>query len=246
MTISESLKDLAAWMGFHVVRNRHNPTHTLMGLRNYDFGMVFDVGANRGQFARTIRRTFPHAIFYCFEPTPAAFEQLSIWASTQERVVPVQLALGARPGILEMNVHKMHDTSSSLLSTTAHCETLWPITAAQSIITVQIERLDDYVNMLSLPLVGEILLKLDVQGYEAEVLRGAPQLLAQVRACIVEISLDQLYEGQCRFADIFELMTSAGLQYAGNFDQYYGTDGHVIYLDAMFTRDAPTLQSPFP
>ncbi len=238
MTLPRTLKLLAAKMGYHIVRNSQNPAHTLMGLGRFDFGTVLDVGANAGQFAGEMRPRFPRATFHCFEPTPTAFDQLSQWAATQQRVIPVQRALGDQPGSLEMNVHEEHNTSSSLLPTTALCETIWPYTAAQRKVTIEVQCLDEYVAGLSTPLEDNILLKLDVQGYEIQVLRGAPSLLRRVRACICEISLDHLYEGQSRFMDILEAMNNAGLQYGGNFDQAYGADGHVIFFDALFHRIA--------
>jgi FkbM family methyltransferase len=234
--ISRTAQRLASRFGFHLLRNHRYPAHTLMGLQRAKFGTVFDVGANSGQFARIMHPRFPAASFHCFEPTPAAFTTLSAWAATVPRVVPVHAALGEVAGTMAMNLHTDHDTSSSLLATTAQNEALYPFMAAQSKIDVKVMRLDDYVAGLAAPLAGDILLKLDVQGFEAPVLRGAPKLLAQVRACITEVNIDELYQGQSRFADIVALMTAAGLQYAGNFHQEYDTDGHVIYIDAMFQR----------
>jgi FkbM family methyltransferase len=236
MTLSQTLKTLAARFGFHVVRNYQNPAHTLLGLGRTEFRTVLDVGANTGQFARAMSSNFPRATFHCFEPTPVAFEALSTWASTQQRIIPVQLALGEHAGILDMNLHTQHSTSSSLLATSAHCEALYPFTAAQATISVRVERLDDYVAALRAPLAGELLLKIDVQGYEAQVLRGAPRIVSQVRACIVEVSLDELYHGQTRFTDIASLMQAGNLEYAGNFEQTYGDDGRVVSLDAVFAR----------
>lgn len=46
MKVAQLLKNLAARVGYHVVRGRHNPAHTLTGLPHYQFGAVIDVGAN--------------------------------------------------------------------------------------------------------------------------------------------------------------------------------------------------------
>ena len=236
MTWSTSIKALAAHAGYHVVGNSQNPAYTLMGLRHHKFGTVLDVGANSGQFAREMRPNFLDATFHCFEPVPAAFSRLSQWAARQQGVIPVCLALGDRPGRLEMNFHVGHDTSSSLLPTTRLCETIWPSTADQCKEAVEVQRLDDYVRTLQRPLDDDIFLKLDVQGYEAQVLRGAPEILKRIRASMVEVSLDLLYEGQAGFLEILKLMAGAGLEYSGNFDQAYGADGHVLFFDALFLR----------
>jgi len=241
MTIpmTQLLKDAAARAGFHVVRNYQNPSHTLMGLRRLGFSTVLDVGANSGQFARWVRTQLPDAEIYCFEPTPRAFEDLRTWASTTTGVHAFQLALGESAGELEMNVHDDHTTSSSLLATSATCEELYPFTASQSRLNVRISRLDDHLASLPRLPRPEWLLKIDVQGFEMPVLLGAPLTLEQVRASIVEVSLDNLYVGQSGFAEIVALMARAGLSYAGNFQQIYGADGHVISIDALFLREGP-------
>jgi len=236
MLLAETLKETAARLGFHVVRNYQNPNHTLMGLKRFDFRTVLDVGANAGQFARFIRGHFPQATLHCFEPIPRAFQELSAWTSQDGNAYAVQMALGDSAGSIDINLHSDHSTSSSVLSTSEHCQALFPFTARQEKISVPMGRLDDYIAALPSPLSPNVLLKLDVQGFETFVLRGAPRLMRSVTACIAEVSLDVLYVGQSRFSDIFRIATESGLEYAGNLSQMYGADGHVISFDAVFQR----------
>ncbi len=56
-------------------------------------------------------------------------------------------------------------------------------------------------------------------------------------ACIVEISLDQLYQGQAQFREIFNQLDYLGYSYAGNLDQVLGKDGHVRYFNAVFIKE---------
>lgn len=237
MPLSQSLKDTAALLGFHVVRNYQNPAHTLMGLKRFDIRTVLDVGANSGQFARYIRKHLPNATLHCFEPIPEVFGVLDAWARGQQGIIATQLALGAESGSAEMNVHSAHSSSSSLLATSPLSAELYPFTVSQTRISVRVDRLDDYVRRLERPLTNDILLKLDVQGFEAAVLRGAPVTLAEVRACIVEVSTVPLYDLQSTFKEIHDLMSATGLSYAGNFSQVYAADGRVLFLDAVFVRN---------
>ena len=46
--------------------------------------------------------------------------------------------------------------------------------------------------------------------------------------------MDELYEGQATFKDIVLLLQDLGYSYAGNLNQTYADDGHVIYIDAIF------------
>jgi hypothetical protein len=82
----------------------------------------------------------------------------------------------------------------------------------------------------------EILLKLDVQGFEDRVLRGAGRMLALCKAVVLEVCLDPLYEGQADFHGLAQLLHEAGFRYAGNLDQAYGEDGRVVFLDAVFVK----------
>lgn len=236
MTIKSSIRGLAAAMGVHVTRMSQNPEHTLLGLGRTPFDVIFDVGANQGQWARSVRGRFPHAKIICFEPTPHAFKALDAWAKADGNAVAIQSALGDEPGSVEMNVHPEHTQSSSLLTTTEHSHRLYPVTEKQERVDVTVERLDDVISRHPDWLAPHVLLKLDVQGFEGAVLRGAPQLLSRIGACILEVCLDQLYVGQSTFEELCVLTRSAGLRYAGNIAQAYGEDGHVIYLDALFVR----------
>ena len=103
---------------------------------------------------------------------------------------------------------------------------------------VQQVTLDAALHDASPPLASEILIKMDVQGYEDRVIEGGNGIIGKARACIIEICLDSLYENQPSFGKIHHLMNEQGYQYAGNLEQVYADDGHVIYLDSVFVRDA--------
>jgi len=220
--------------GIDIRRQAENPAHNLLGLRALGVRTVLDVGANEGQFAREALRWFPEAHVYSFEPLPDAFAKLASWSRNEERVTSVNCALGDRDEKLAIHRHRQHSPSSSLLRTTELSTTLYPFTATQESVDVPVCRLDDWAA--SQPLHAPLLVKLDVQGYEGRVIRGGQHLLSQAAACIVEVSIDMLYEGQSTFSEIFNALDRLTLRYAGNLNQVYAADGHVIYLDAVFVR----------
>ena len=135
-----------------------------------------------------------------------------------------------------MHRHEGHSASSSLLTSTAPCHQLYPQTSTESLTTVRLTKLDHALarHMQNMP--HDILLKLDVQGFEDRVLRGAKEVLAVCTACVLEVSLDPLYEGQADFFELARLMRDSDFKYAGNLEQVYGGDGRVVYLDAVFLR----------
>lgn len=232
-----AVKSLFRSVGLDVVRRRDGTNPVQAGLRRLAIGSVIDCGANEGQFARDISRVFPQASLYCFEPLPQPFAALSAWAeSRQGRVKCFPAALGERDEEVSMHFHTEHSPSSSLLATTAEEESLFPQTRAQAEIAVRVTTLDAALAAAIPSMKREILLKLDVQGYEDRVLRGATHILPSVRACLLEVCVDPLYVQQAAFEDIVALLAEFDLKYAGNADQVLGEDGRVMWLDALFLR----------
>lgn len=212
------------------------PRSTFVGLPRLPIRTIVDVGANRGQFAREALALFPNARLICFEPQRQPFEELRRLAAKRPNIIPVNMALGETEGEASMQVHLDWDYSSSLLATTPLAHQLYPFQQQQSTITVPLTTMDRFFATSSVTLEPEILVKIDAQGYDDRVIRGGTRTLARSRACIVEINLDRLYETQGSFRDIFALLGEMGYHYAGNMDQSYATDGHVVFIDAVFER----------
>ncbi len=237
MGLKQMLRAAVNQVGFDIVRLNRSPRETLLGLSHKNMSAVIDVGANQGQFARMITNFFPQAELYCFEPLDGPFRELSSWAATmQGRVHCFQLALGEQTGEMEMHMHEEHTPSSSLLAATATCHDLYPQTVAEHLTTIKVSTLDKELEGILESVSGKILLKLDVQGFEDRVLRGGQGVMSRCHAVILEVCLDPLYDGQANFRGLSEMLHEAGFRYAGNFDQVYGDDGRVVFLDAMFVK----------
>ena len=235
MSWKHSVKMMVARLGYHLERNSENPEHTWIGLKTLPIRTIIDVGANEGQFAQRSLRQFPGAHIVCFEPLPGPSAVLSRWAQGQPRVTVYTCALGEQDAEAEMFVHSDHTPSSSFLKSTALSSQLYPFTSRQAKMIVPVKRLDD-VLAEGAPLQTDILVKMDVQGFEGRVIRGGTNVLRRAKACIVEISLDTLYDGQSTFKEIFSELDALSFRYAGNLSQAYSADAHVVYLDAVFLR----------
>jgi FkbM family methyltransferase len=223
--------------GFDLIRVYRLPRQTFLGLTRLPINTIVDVGANRGQFAEEALAFFPRAHVISFEPQPIAFQALEDFAAKRRgSVTCVNLALGETEGVARMQVHVDWDFSSSLLSTTSLAHELYPYQQQQSTIDVRMTTLDAYFGTSDQQLVADILVKIDAQGFDDRVIRGGRSVFQQARVCIVEINLDQLYDRQGSFKDIFGLLDEFGYRYVGNLDQTYATDGHVVFIDAVFVR----------
>jgi len=229
-------KSLLHRFGFEVRRLERNPRFNTLGLKRLGIRTVIDVGANEGQFARYIIGVLPCSRLYSFEPLSGPYHKLKKWAdaATKPEIGTFQVALGHEPGWVEMHEHLELSPHSSLLATTELSHSLYPQTRYQRNERIRIETLDSFLEKGTVELEPEILLKLDIQGYEDRVLRGAPALLRRTRACLLEVNFDPLYGGQASFHDIYQLLFDAGFRYAGCFHQTYGEDGHVITADELF------------
>ena len=237
-SIKKFIKNSINAIGFDIMPMQKSPKHSLLGLRHLPIHSIIDVGANTGQFARHISTLFPGAHVFCFEPLPGPYKELNHWAKGQKhgKVTALNIALGAQEGTLEMYCHVEHSPSSSFLRATNICKKHYPFTQKQVSIPVKLMTLDKWITSLTTHPVPETLIKLDVQGYEERVIRGGQKIFTNARACIVEICLDKLYGDQASFKDISTLLYELGFDYAGNIGQFYGDDGHVIFIDALFIK----------
>lgn len=223
--------------GLSVRPLRQDGRHTLLGLAQRPVSVIVDVGANEGQFAGEMLQRFPAARVWCVEPLPGPFAVLARWAAgTGGRVEVVQCALGESAGTMRMHVHLDHTASSSLLEASEVCEDLYPETRRQDVVEVPIRRLDDLRLWERWPADGgDRILKLDVQGYEDRVLAGGGETLRHVHHVILEVSIDSLYRGQAGFPALVATLARAGFAYRGNIEQVAAPDGHVVYIDALFS-----------
>lgn len=146
------------------------------------------------------------------------------------------MAIDEHEGTAEMSYHTEHSPSSSLLKTTKVCESLYPVTQEREFITVPLTTLDNALEDFLDDMPRDILIKLDVQGYEDRVIRGGQKTLSQARAIITEVSLKSLYEGQAEFKEIVDAMYALGFRYSGSLEQVYDSCGNVVFFDAVFQK----------
>lgn len=195
-----------------------------------DVRTVVDVGASRGQFALFALERFPQAQVICFEPLPESRASLSRVAGGRVEIRPV--AVGAAPGHAELQV-SAQDDSSSLLPIGGRQVAEYPGTERASTLNVEVVALADEITD-SLP--GPRLLKIDVQGLELEVLRGAGDSLNLIDEALIECSFVELYEGQALADEVVAFLLQRGLRLAGVHGISYSVDGSAVQADFYFRR----------
>ena len=196
---------------------------------------VVDVGGFVGSFAYAMRTILPEAQIYSFEPLDGNYEKLVRNLAPLGRFQAFHTALGERAGSIDFYQNEFSASSSALEMADLH-RRAFPQTERQTKITVPVARLDDYLDRMTLE--PPVLLKLDVQGYEAAVLRGAAQTLARVDVLTCELSFAELYAGQPLFDEMYALLAGQGFRFAGLLDSMASPlDGSILQADGLFVRE---------
>lgn len=197
-----------------------------------DFATVLDVGGHHGQFTLFALERFPRAQIITFEPQAEGVEKIRGAVAGDPRVRIENYALSDSVGKAELHISKRSD-SSSLLPIGEGQTTAYPGTEEATTEEIALEKLD---NLLTDPLEGPVLLKIDVQGAELSVLRGAEKTLESVDSIFVECSFVELYEGQALANEVIEFLAARGFDLAGVFGPAYDADGVCLQVDALFKR----------
>jgi FkbM family methyltransferase len=199
--------------------------------------VVLDIGANAGQYGRSIRKAGFGGRIVSFEPLGEAFEQLALVAADDAGWVCHRLALGTRRGSATLNVSRDLEASSILAMEDRHVRH-WPPSAYVGTEVVTVERVDSLASGLVAP-DDRLYLKVDVQGYELQVLRGACGLLPQVVAIEAELSLVPLYREGPLYREVIEYVAGRGFQLVSieGITEEPET-GHMLQLDGVFVRGA--------
>lgn len=210
-------------------------------LQNSEVSVVLDVGANIGQYGKLLRTHGYDRRIVSFEPLPAALKELTEVCADDPLWEAVGLAIGDRDEARVFHVSGNSQSSSFKPMLERHISAA-PSSAYVADVTVNMRRLDsvvhDYINEADV-----ILVKLDVQGYEEEVLDGSNKTLAGVDIVEMEMSLVPLYKGQRLMHSMVEKMQQLGFELIGLERGYEDPrSGHLLQVDGMFRRKAGLLR----
>ena len=194
------------------------------------FASIVDVGANVGQFSLFAAHLWPRSTIYAFEPIPDQARRFA--ALHGQRVQLHNYALGDKSETLTLHIASRKD-SSSLLPLGRKQKMLFNMVEASEI-EVSVKRLDEVLTRDLLP--KPSLLKIDVQGFEHQVLIGAGHLLEEFSHVFVEVSFLELYENQKLFPDILKLMNNYGFSIIGKYNLVKEKDGTDIQADLLFSK----------
>jgi FkbM family methyltransferase len=195
---------------------------------------IIDVGANRGQFALMASERRPGARILAFEPLAGPAVAFARLFAGNPRVSLHEVALGAERGHLPMTITEQDDSSSLLPVGQLQAELFASRPTASTIVPVR--SLDEV--LAGEDLAAPVLLKVDVQGYELHVLRGAIASLRHVDFVYVELSFLPLYTSQPLAHDVIAFLSQQGFALRGVFNQGWSPRHGAIQADFLFASGA--------
>lgn len=195
---------------------------------------LIDVGANKGQAGRLYRRHGFSGRILSIEPDSAAHAVLQTWAAKYPVWETERCAVGAEPGSLELHIseesqfNSLRQMSDVTVDNSPH---------ARYVKTEQVDvRTLDQIAARFGP-ETTLGLKIDVQGFEEEVLAGGPETLARAQYVDIELCPVALYDGQIMMIDLMRRMEDEGFSLMAMEDTYSDLKtGQVLSYNGVYAR----------
>ena len=206
-------------------------------IKMHGAGALIDVGANVGQYAQRMRASGLALPIVSFEPGAEAYSELLRAAADDPTwTVAPRMAISDVRGTATLNVNKRSDMNS-LKPITEKTLSAFPKAKALTTEEVATERLDnilgEFIELHDRPL----FLKIDTQGSELEVIRGAECLLHRIVAIQLEMSLLPLYEGEQLYLVILNELDRLGFDLHLVLPGYFSRAlGQQLQFDGLFVR----------
>jgi len=203
--IEKGIKKIFNTFGFEITRKWNSPTGDMPSFlsdlkkRGFQCNAVLDVGAYKGWFSHLAAEVFPNAAFYLFEPLIEMQEELGAFCIEYPKANYFSIALG--PADETLSLRTFRD-----LKWSGFMDVDIPAKDERTPRIVEVRKIDTLLkeNKIQLP----NLVKIDVQGYELEVLKGAESLFGKTELFILETSLHNKHPSFPLFADVVAFMNT--------------------------------------
>lgn len=234
-------------LGFDIVRFRPQDSASAQLARTLDvcrIDVVFDVGANTGQFASGLREAGYLGRIVSFEPLRAEHAEL-VERSARDPAWQVhsRSAVGPKERDIDLNVAGNSYSSSVLPMLEVHSDAAVG-SAYVDVQRVPMIRLDTIIDRY-LEEQQRLFIKIDAQGFEWQILDGASRTLSLAHGLLCELSLVPLYLGQRLWQDLIGRLDDEGFMLwaiqKGFTDQ---RTGQSLQVDGIFLRRGTDLQVP--
>jgi FkbM family methyltransferase len=203
---------------------------------HFGINCVLDVGARVGAYGVLLRNNGYRGHILSFEPVRANFDRLQEACAGDPLWRAFPYALGDANGTAEINVS--HGTNySSFLTPSRFGEELDTDIAVERTEVVEVRRLDAIFEEVTTDIVSpRVYLKMDTQGFDLEVFRGASGCLDKVIALQAELSLQALYDGMPGWMAALKEFSEAGYEVSGTFAGVRDACLRLCEMDCVMVR----------
>lgn len=235
--IKTFLRSIGYDLYFHPLNLKINDEFQLYKVLEYlNVDIVFDVGANIGQFATNLRSVGYKGRIISFEPLSDAHHRLLMAASRDLNwQVHEPVAIGDTDGIIDINISANSVSSSLLPMLDAHrkAEVGSEYIGTERVIVTSLDSvIPHYLDGSE-----RYFIKIDTQGFEWQVLDGATKTLAKSQGVVCELSLVALYEKQHLWLEMIERLKGLGFTlWALQKGFIDSQNGRALQLDGIFIR----------
>lgn len=179
-------------------------------VEHYNINVLFDVGANTGQYATNMRKAGYAQKIISFEPLKNAFELLKLNAAKDTNWIILNYALGEKDWRGSINIAGNSQSSSILNMLPEHIKSA-PESIYLSREEIEIKKFDSIFNSFC-STEDNIMVKIDTQGYEKKVLEGALNFMPFMKILQIEMSLIPLYENELVMIEMIGFLDKKGFQ----------------------------------
>jgi FkbM family methyltransferase len=208
---------------------------TLLNLMSTE--MAIDVGANKGQYAQHLRTVGYRGKIISIEPIPEMHCELEKRSNNDPNwVVHDRCGLGETPGELQLNISQNY-VSSSFLGMKKRHEIATPESQFCRAENVKIDTLDSICDSYQIKAEHHAFCKIDVQGFERQVITGGMKHIHLFAAFQTEVSLVQLYDNQMLIGECLEIFKDIGFE-PFSIDRGFtdGSTGQLLQCNILFVR----------
>lgn len=199
--------------------------------KQYQIKTIYDIGANRGSWTQLAKSIIPHAVIHAFEPIPEFQETFLQNTKELQNVFLHKTALGSETKDAVMNIA---GDASSFFKMGKVLEQFPHINYKGESEGVKMTALDEYIKHENLPYPD--LMKLDVEGYELEVLKSGYECMSRCKYLVLEVSFIERHVGQPLFPEVTYFLSQYNYKIEA-FCVNMPLGKEVIVTDVLFVRD---------
>lgn len=195
---------------------------------------IIDVGSSIGMFSKTANYFWSDAKIFSFEPLDTSYQKLIKLVGNNPNIELFHFALGDKREKTIIN-ESSYEYSSSILEMSDIHKNAFPYSSDSTKQEIEVYTLDGIFKNITIT--APALLKLDVQGFELNVLKGGLNFLKNVDYILIELSFSELYKNQPLFNELYSFLNSNNFKLVDILDFSRNPNTfEMLQIDALFIK----------